>query len=122
MINTQLGLLMERCFWFHAVHAIRLAVGPFQTGYIHRCEYHALVFHEVAASRLHWGCGLVALMGDLVGAFPKPWRDLVVVVACLEEQVVGSKLVLLKEFLRHTAVEISYSGRSVVHTASGLPE
>ena len=37
-------------------------------------------------------------------------------------QVKGSRLVLLREFLRNTAVEVNYSGSSVVQTTSGLPE
>ena len=122
MINTQLGLLMERIFWNRVVADIRCAVGKHQTVYRHRCEYHALAFHEVAAARLHMGVGLVALLGDLVGAFPKTWRELVVIIACLEANVTGSRLMLLKAFLRHTAVEVSYSGRSVLETGSGLPE
>ena len=61
-------------------------------------------------------------MGDLVGAFPKTWRELVVVLVRLEAGVRGSRLVLLKEFLRYTAVEVSYSGTSTVQTHSGLPE
>ena len=122
MINTQLGLLMERLFWNRVVTDIRRALGRYQTGYMHRCEYHALVFHEVAAFRLHMGVGMVALMGDLVGAFPKSWRELILVLAALEAQVSGSRLVLLQEFLKNTAVEVSCSGRSVVPTDSGLPE
>ena len=65
---------------------------------------------------------MVALMGDLVGAFPKTWRELVVVLAKLEAQVSGPRLVLLAAFLRNTAVEVSYSGCPVVETESGLPE
>lgn len=65
---------------------------------------------------------MVAFLGDLVGAFPKTWRELVVVIAGFEAQVKGSRLILLKEFLRNTAVEISCSGRSIVTTDSGLPE
>ena len=122
MINTQLGLLMERLFWNRVVGDVRRALGCNQTGYAHRCEYHALTFHEVAASRLQAGMGMVALLGDLVGAFPKSWRELIVVIANLEAQVTGSRIVLLKEFLRHTSVEVSYSGQSRVTTTSGLPE
>ena len=65
---------------------------------------------------------MLARMGDLVGAFPKTWRELVVLLARLEAQVMGSRLLLLKEFLRHTAVEVSYSGRSILDTSAGLPE
>ena len=65
---------------------------------------------------------MVAIMGDLVGAFPKTWRELVVVLVRLEAGVRGSRLVLLKEFLRYTTVEVSYSGTSTVQTHSGLPE
>ena len=61
---------------------------------------HALCFHEVAAHRLYLGTGMVAIMGDLVGAFPKTWRELVVVLARLEAGVRGSRLVLLKDSLR----------------------
>ena len=96
MINTQLGLLMERLFWNRVVTYIRRALARYQTGYMHRCEYHAFVFHEVAAFRLHMGVGMVALMGDLVGAFPKSWRELNLVLAALEAQVKGSRLVLLQ--------------------------
>ena len=73
MINTQLGLLMERLFWSRVLTKVREAVGYHQTGYRFRCEYEALIFHELAANRLHLGVGLVALFGDLVGAFPKAW-------------------------------------------------
>ena len=65
---------------------------------------------------------MVALMGDLRGAFPKTWRALVIVLAKLEAQVMGSRLVLLQQFFKHTAVQVTYSGNSVVETDSGLPE
>ena len=91
MINTQLGLLMERLFWREVVNDVRRAIGPYQTGYVHRCEYHALCFHEVAAFRLHLGVGMIALMGDLVGAFPRAWREMIIVLARLEANVCGSK-------------------------------
>ena len=39
-----------------------------------------------------------------------------------EAGIQGSRLVLLSEFLKHTAVEVSYIDRSVVSTESGLPE
>ena len=119
MINTQLGMLMERLFWNRVVADVRRAVGPFQTGYVHRCEYHALVLHEVAASRLHAGMGMVAFLGDLVGAFPKAWRELLVVVAHLEAHVTGSRIMLMKEFLRHTVVELSYSASYHIVAALG---
>ena len=122
IVNTQLGLLMERLFWSRVVAKVRLAVSSSQTGYIHRCEYHALAFHELAACRLGCGCGLWALMGDLVGAFPKTWRALVLVLASVSAGIQGTELVLLREFLRHTSVEVSYSGSSVVEMDSGLPE
>ena len=122
MINTQMGLLMERLFWNRVVGEVRQALGKYQTGYVHRCEYHALAFHEVAASRLWLGVGMVALLGDLVGAFPKAWRELIVVLAKVEAGINGSLLVLLREFLKHTAVEVAYSGKSTVPTVSGLPE
>ena len=82
-----MGLLMERLFWARVVGAVRKAVGPSQTGYIHRCEYHALAFHELAACRLGCGVGMLALMGDLVGAFPKTWRALVLVLASVSAGV-----------------------------------
>ena len=85
-------------------------------------QYHALVLHEVATSRLHAGMGMVALLGDLVGAFPKAWRKLLIVFANLEAHVTGSRTMVMKEFLRHTVVELSYSGCSRVPMASGLPE
>ena len=119
MINKKFGLLMERVFWTTVVDDVRKALGEYPTGYVHRCEYHALCFHEVAASRLHMGVGLMALLGDLVGAFPKTWRELVVVLACLEAHVQGTRLVLLKDFLRHTAVKVYYNGQLVVETNSG---
>ena len=117
-----MGMLMERLFWHRVVQAVRRAAGPCQTGYQHRCEYNALIFHELAASRLACNVGMVALMGDLVGAFPKTWRSLVIVLAAVAAGVQGTELVLLREFLRFTAVEISYSGSSVVETSGGLPE
>jgi len=113
---------MERLFWNRVVADVRRALGKYQTGYMHRCEYHALTFHEVAAFRKSLGVGMVALMGDLVDAFPKAWRELIVTLAKLEAQVQGSRLLLLREFLKHTTEEVSYSGRSVVTTDSGLPE
>ena len=44
MISTQLGLLMERLFWGAVVDDIRKALGPCQTGYVHRCETSCIVF------------------------------------------------------------------------------
>ena len=122
IVNTQMGLLMKRLFWARVVQAVRTAVGASQTGYIHRCEYHALAFHELAACRLGCGLSMLALMGDLVGAFPKTWRALVLVLASVSAGIQGTELVLLREFLRHTAVEVGCSGSSVVDTVSGLPK
>ena len=121
-INNQLGLLTARLFWNRVVTDVRQAIGKFQTGYTHRCEYHALTFHEVAAARVHSGTGLVALFGDLVGAFPKAWRELILVLAAVSGSVVGSKLILLREFFRFTAMEVTCSGSSVLELHSGLPE
>jgi hypothetical protein len=89
---------------------------------INRCEYHALCFHEVAAFCIWAGPGMLALLGDLVGAFPKAWRELIIVLANKEAKIQGSRLVLMRELLRNTAVEVSCSGNSVVDTWSGLPE
>jgi hypothetical protein len=122
IINTQLGLLMERLFWRRVVSDVRSSVGMYQTGYMYRCEYHALTFHEVAAARVYLGVGLVALFGDLVSAFPKAWRELLLVLAALHAQVTGSRLVLLREFLRNTAVEVTCSGDSILDIHSGIPE
>ena len=101
---------------------VRSSLGKYQTGYQHRCEYHALVFHEIAACRIALGTGMVALFGDLIGAFPKSWRELVLVLAAVSGSVVGSNLVLLKAFLQNNAVEVTCSGQSVVQTESGIPE
>ena len=49
IVNTQMGLLMERLFWNRIKADVRKSLGASQTGYIYRCEYHALVFHELAA-------------------------------------------------------------------------
>ena len=72
---------MERLFWNRVKAAVRQALGSSQTGYINRCEYHALVFHELAAGRLACGLPIIALLGDLVSAFPKSWRALIMVLA-----------------------------------------
>ena len=84
---------MERLFWARVVSQVRQALGQHQTGYRYRCEYQALIFHEVAANRMELGLGLVAFFGDLVGAFPKAWRELLVVLTSLEAHVTGSRLV-----------------------------
>ena len=117
-----MGLLMERLYFTRVVHAVRKSLGKFQTGYIYRCEYQALVFHEIAAARVELGVGMVTLMGDLVGAFPKSWRELLIVLAALAAHVVGSQLVLLKEFLRNTSLEVTCGGESIVDIHSGIPE
>ena len=70
-MNAQFGLLLERLFFKRVVNDIRAAMGIFQYGYQYRCEYHALVFREIAASRIALGPGMVALLGDLVGAFQR---------------------------------------------------
>ena len=75
-----------------------------------------------AAARIELGVGMVALMGDLVGAFPKSWRELLIVLAALAAHVVGSQLVLLKEFLRNTSIEVTCSGESIFDINSGIPE
>ena len=76
----------------------------------------------MAAARLHSGVGMVALFGDLVGAFPRSWRELLMVLAAASANVVGSKLILLRELLRHTSIQVTCSGSSLLDISSGIPE
>ena len=77
----------------------------------------------------------MALLGDLIGAFPKSWRKLLVVLAGTPgggsqtgdrttklRALTGSRLILFAELLEHAAVEVTNSGASVVETPSGLGE
>ena len=72
------------------VSVLRQKLGPAQAGYVYTCEYHLLTLLEIAADRIARGLALLVLLGDLIGAFPKVWRALLVTLAARPGQLGGS--------------------------------
>ena len=151
---------MEKLFYDQVVSVLRQKLGPAQAGYVYTCEYHLLTLLEIAADRIARGLTLLVLLGDLIGAFPKVWRALLVILAARPGQLgassrysrevvgaargaeggedlgaeewaeeerpdlalTGSRLVLFKELLEHSSVEVTAARSSVVQKMEGLGE
>ena len=81
---------MEKLFYDRVVSVLRQKLGPAQAGYVYTCEYHLLTLLDIAADRVARGLALLVLLGDLMGAFPKVWRALLVTLAARPGQLGGS--------------------------------
>ena len=87
IMNTS-GLLFERLFWLTVVEQVHAWLHPAQTGYRFACEDQMLVLHAIAEHRRAAGLPLIIILADLVKAFPRVWREYMVVLAaaCLNEE------------------------------------
>ena len=121
-VKAQMGLLQE------ALAAARLKSRIFgflrgcQSGYSKGVDDPHLVMHELswvarAENRTIW-----SVMGDFKKAFPRTWRELLLVLLGQGPQVHDGMFELLANCLESDLVHVWCSGQSVITVVQGVPE
>ena len=114
------GLTYEREWWLRVVGRIQGSLHPAQTGYQYACEDQFLILLAMAEHRKSLSLPLVVVLADLVKAFPRTWRDYVLVSAMAS--LTAEQFLCLDDMLSQNSVFITESGVSELQMLRGLAE
>ena len=93
---------------------MRSALTPGQSGYERDVEDPIFLLHEVCVSRLAANLPTWILMGGLKEAFPKVWREDLLVQICINGLIKDGAFALLCDMLHHDLILVPLSGCSLM--------
>ena len=117
-----MGLLQEGILSCRVTASLRADLRGCQSGYIRDVQDPHLLLHEVVSMRRQRNMPTWLVMADYVKAFPRTWRDDLLVILAEGPQLQDGAFALLADILARDEVVINQSGWSVVELRHGLPE
>ena len=122
MIKQQMGLLQETLLSQRLEPKVRSALTSGQSGYVRDVEDPIVLLHEICALRLAINLPTWTLMGDFKKAFPKVWREDLLVKMGIHGLVKDCAFALLCDVLHRDFILVPMSGTSLVDIQRGIPE
>ena len=88
--KNQMGLLQEGLLFRRSRRAVWGSLQPEQSGYMSSTDDPIIIAHETIADRTGRGLPTAQLLGDLVQAFPRTWREALLEthVECLRREAI----------------------------------
>ena len=121
-VRVQLGLLQETLLCARLAPPVREYIWPGQSGYVRGVDDPHTFLHELVALRKPLGLVLVTLLGDHVNAFPRSWRDDLLLLMSDGAGVRAGALALFAGMLSPETIHVWLDGVSKCNVSTGLPE
>jgi len=121
-VKIQMGLLQEVLLAKRVKGDIFAYIMPCQSGYQKGVESPHFVLHEVAAMAKVQGRQLWLVLGDFKKAFPRVWRNHLLLLLNKGPRVLDGAFALLASILESDVAHVWLGGRSSVVVVEGIPE
>ena len=122
MVRAQLGLLQEGLLFQRLQGPLRDRITQGQSGYIRDVGDAHLLLHELTAAAIQARKTIIAVFGDLQKAFPRTWREGLLLNLHEFGGVRDGAFALLRSILEEDCVHINHNGCAVVWVQQGVPE
>ena len=116
------GMLQEEILLARLGGIIHSSLDDVQTGYRYDMFHHQLTLSILQDDYRHFNRTLFVVFADFVHAFPRAWRDLLLVEARETAGIRDGALALLAAIMKQDAWRVALSGTSVVTLTEGIPE
>ena len=107
MVRVQMGLLQEAILTNRIGPYLQSTIVPWQSGYVRGVEDAMIALHETTSLVLAEGRCVWSLFGDFVRAFPRVWRDDLLVLLSGSESVRGGSYALLADMFTQDNVHVA---------------
>ena len=121
-IMQQHGLLQEHILAARVIDQMRASISMYQSGYMSDVSDPKLCLHELAAQYKAANRVLLAILGDLIKAFPRAWRDLLLERIHTVGGFRDGMMALIASILSEDEWLVTLSGVSWVRVKEGVPE
>ena len=98
------------------------AVDPLQTGYRFDVQFHQFTLYILQDDYRFHQRAFIEIFADLVHAFPRAWRNLILAEASDTTKITIGALALLAAILEEDFWRITLNGDSITQTVQGIPE